>query len=168
MQQHQQQQLSNLGVLQNATVQWKTDKNNQGSAADSGSSTNSGNTNSNTLSQTHPSKRTSTGGSVGDSNGNSMSNNVAPNLPTVPHGLASQLMLRSARGQRQYDVPQIGKFTSFLIYFTIFLSGENKNPMLFYIMLFYNCPSMCLYYFNGKTHFCCFVIKTHSKCYSLC
>lgn len=28
-------------------------------------------------------------------------------LPTVPHGIASQLMLRSARGQRQYDVPQI-------------------------------------------------------------
>lgn len=30
-------------------------------------------------------------------------------LPTVPHGIANQLMLRSARGQRQYDVPQIGK-----------------------------------------------------------
>lgn len=26
-----------------------------------------------------------------------------------PHSLASQLMLRTARGQRQYDVPQIGK-----------------------------------------------------------
>lgn len=32
-------------------------------------------------------------------------------LPTVPqHGIANQLMLRSARGQRQYDVPQIGKY----------------------------------------------------------
>lgn len=29
-------------------------------------------------------------------------------LPPIPHGIASQLMLRSARGQRQYDVPQIG------------------------------------------------------------
>lgn len=28
-------------------------------------------------------------------------------MPTIPHGMASQLMLRSARGQRQYDVPQI-------------------------------------------------------------
>lgn len=27
----------------------------------------------------------------------------------IPHSIASQLMLRSARGQRQYDVPQIGK-----------------------------------------------------------
>lgn len=32
-------------------------------------------------------------------------------LPTMSHGIASQLMLRSARGQRQYDVPQIGKYT---------------------------------------------------------
>lgn len=29
----------------------------------------------------------------------------------IPHSIASQLMLRSARGQRQYDVPQIGKCT---------------------------------------------------------
>lgn len=27
----------------------------------------------------------------------------------IPHSIASQLMLRSARGQRQYDVPQIGE-----------------------------------------------------------
>lgn len=27
----------------------------------------------------------------------------------IPHSIASQLMLRSQRGQRQYDVPQIGK-----------------------------------------------------------
>lgn len=33
----------------------------------------------------------------------------AKSIPPIPHGLASQLMLRSARGQRQYDVPQIGK-----------------------------------------------------------
>lgn len=34
-------------------------------------------------------------------------------LPTVPHGIASQLMLRSARGQRQYDVPQIGESVTY-------------------------------------------------------
>ncbi|XP_058173194.1 uncharacterized protein LOC131288101 [Anopheles ziemanni] len=28
-------------------------------------------------------------------------------LPSIPHGIANQLMLRSTRGQRQYDVPQI-------------------------------------------------------------
>uniref|UniRef100_A0A336KAK1 CSON005883 protein n=1 Tax=Culicoides sonorensis TaxID=179676 RepID=A0A336KAK1_CULSO len=32
---------------------------------------------------------------------------AAQSLPPIPHGLASQLMLRSARGTRQYDVPQI-------------------------------------------------------------
>lgn len=32
---------------------------------------------------------------------------VVPGMPQMPHGLASQLMLRSQRGQRQYDVPQI-------------------------------------------------------------
>ncbi|KFB50271.1 hypothetical protein ZHAS_00018350 [Anopheles sinensis] len=31
-------------------------------------------------------------------------------LPSIPHGIANQLMLRSTRGQRQYDVPQIGKY----------------------------------------------------------
>ncbi|XP_058459703.1 uncharacterized protein LOC131435630 [Malaya genurostris] len=40
----------------------------------------------------------SSGSSGGGSNGG---------LPPIPHGMASQLMLRSARGQRQYDVPQI-------------------------------------------------------------
>lgn len=40
----------------------------------------------------------------------------SPNLPPIPHGLASQLMLRTARGQRQYDVPQIGKFDNFTIF----------------------------------------------------
>lgn len=38
------------------------------------------------------------GGSSSDGSGN---------MPTIPHDMASQLMLRSARGQRQYDVPQI-------------------------------------------------------------
>ncbi|XP_052890362.1 PE-PGRS family protein PE_PGRS26 [Anopheles moucheti] len=28
-------------------------------------------------------------------------------LPSIPHGIANQMMLRSTRGQRQYDVPQI-------------------------------------------------------------
>ncbi|XP_043867151.1 uncharacterized protein LOC6580458 isoform X2 [Drosophila mojavensis] len=31
--------------------------------------------------------------------------------PPVSHSIASQLMLRTARGQRQYDVPQIGEFS---------------------------------------------------------
>lgn len=47
--------------------------------------------------QTHTSKRSGVGPGG------------AKSLPPIPHGLASQLMLRSARGQRQYDVPQIGK-----------------------------------------------------------
>lgn len=46
--------------------------------------------------QTHTSKRSGVG--------------PGGSLPPIPHGLASQLMLRSARGQRQYDVPQIGKY----------------------------------------------------------
>lgn len=48
-------------------------------------------------------------GSTGNSGGSSVSNSGTQNLPAVPHGMASQLMLRSARGQRQYDVPQIGE-----------------------------------------------------------
>jgi hypothetical protein len=61
-------------------------------------------------------KRASTSGNSGagpgggSSGSNSGSSSSMPNLPTIPHGMASQLMLRSARGQRQYDVPQIGKF----------------------------------------------------------
>lgn len=47
-------------------------------------------------------------GSTGNSGGSSVSSGTQ-NLPVVPHGMASQLMLRSARGQRQYDVPQIGE-----------------------------------------------------------
>lgn len=35
-------------------------------------------------------------------------------LPQVTHGIASQLMLRSARGQRNYDVPQIGEYRNFI------------------------------------------------------
>lgn len=48
------------------------------------------------------------GGVGGGSSGSASM--VQPNLPPVPHGIASQLMLRTARGQRQYDVPQIGEF----------------------------------------------------------
>lgn len=33
----------------------------------------------------------------------------AETAPDVPKGLASQFVLRSTRGNRQYDVPQIGK-----------------------------------------------------------
>lgn len=47
----------------------------------------------------HQSKRSG----IGPSGGNSKM------ISNLPHGIASQLMLRSARGQRQYDVPQIGK-----------------------------------------------------------
>jgi hypothetical protein len=63
------------------------------------------------------SKRASTSGNSGAGPGggsNSGSNSGSgsmPNMPNVPHGMASQLMLRSARGQRQYDVPQIGEYT---------------------------------------------------------
>ncbi|XP_055691721.1 uncharacterized protein LOC129794848 [Lutzomyia longipalpis] len=40
-------------------------------------------------------------------NSGSTSTSGIPNLPPVPHSIANQLMLRSVRGQRQYDVPQI-------------------------------------------------------------
>ncbi|XP_017093785.2 uncharacterized protein jeb [Drosophila bipectinata] len=45
------------------------------------------------------------GGSNGVSAGSPGSGYAAP--PMVSHSIASQLMLRTARGQRQYDVPQI-------------------------------------------------------------
>lgn len=35
-------------------------------------------------------------------------------FPTMSHGIASQLMLRKPRGSRQYDVPQIGKYCTWL------------------------------------------------------
>lgn len=71
-------------------------------------------TKSNDFSEMHLNKRTSIDvTNNGQSNDDELRNNDginSPNLPSlVPHGLASQLMLRSARGQRQYDVPQIGK-----------------------------------------------------------
>ncbi|XP_059609069.1 uncharacterized protein LOC132256589 [Phlebotomus argentipes] len=46
-----------------------------------------------------------TPGNAGGSTSSSTSG--IPNLPPVPHSIANQLMLRSVRGQRQYDVPQI-------------------------------------------------------------
>ncbi|XP_039429301.1 uncharacterized protein LOC120412772 [Culex pipiens pallens] len=52
----------------------------------------------------------SSSGSSGDSsgqNGGGAAGGSAGGMPSIPHGMASQLMLRSARGQRQYDVPQI-------------------------------------------------------------
>lgn len=53
---------------------------------------------------------TSTGGD-GISGGSAMpGSNVKHILPQVSHGIASQLMLRSGRGQRNYDVPQIGEY----------------------------------------------------------
>ncbi|XP_053688531.1 signal transducer and activator of transcription A [Sabethes cyaneus] len=47
----------------------------------------------------------SSGGGGGGSSSSNSNNNGG--MPQIPHGMASQLMLRSARGQRQYDVPQI-------------------------------------------------------------
>lgn len=55
-----------------------------------------------------PNKRTpNTSGALGAG----VSSGGAIMFPTMSHGIASQLMLRSARGQRQYDVPQIGKYS---------------------------------------------------------
>lgn len=80
--------------------------------------------------QQHQNKRssvstTSTNGE-GVSTGNSGSGSATPGssgkhiLPQVSHGIASQLMLRSARGQRNYDVPQIGEYqTEFQFFFQI-------------------------------------------------
>lgn len=53
-----------------------------------------------------------------------------PNMPPppIPHGIASQLMLRSARGQRNYDVPQIGEFSIFFNKDT-FLNILQSNKM---------------------------------------
>ncbi|GAB0098922.1 uncharacterized protein DMENIID0001_147310 [Sergentomyia squamirostris] len=56
-------------------------------------------------------KRTPSGGGTigggGSGGGSSGTNSGIPNLSPVPHSIANQLMLRSVRGQRQYDVPQI-------------------------------------------------------------
>lgn len=67
--------------------------------------------------QLHQNKRAPNSGSGGglgsavSEKGGSDGSNVKPILPPqVSHGIASQLMLRSARGQRNYDVPQIGKY----------------------------------------------------------
>ena len=63
----------------------------------------------------HQNKRASsinggTGGNVGNGGvSSSNSGRSSSNMPVIPHEMASQLMLRSARGQRQYDVPQIGE-----------------------------------------------------------
>lgn len=66
--------------------------------------------------QPNNSKRSSssgTGSASGSSSGDSSGQNGGGGggggggMPSIPHGMASQLMLRSARGQRQYDVPQI-------------------------------------------------------------
>lgn len=59
----------------------------------------------------HPNhKRSGGGGSAGMS---SAAAAAAAAAVSSPHSLANQLMLRSARGQRQYDVPQIGKWKIF-------------------------------------------------------
>lgn len=68
--------------------------------------------------QQHQNKRasvstTSTGGegvSTGSSGSAASGSSGKHILPQVSHGIASQLMLRSARGQRNYDVPQIGEY----------------------------------------------------------
>ncbi|XP_067627553.1 transcriptional regulator ovo isoform X2 [Eurosta solidaginis] len=48
-------------------------------------------------------------GSIGSSAAGSMSTSAAAALNNGYSSMASQLMLRTVRGQRQYDVPQIGK-----------------------------------------------------------
>lgn len=63
----------------------------------------------------HQSKRaqssgiSGSGGGGGSGGGNGGGGIIKTNLAQVSHGIASQLMLRSPRGQRNYDVPQIGK-----------------------------------------------------------
>ncbi|XP_073846298.1 low-density lipoprotein receptor domain-containing jelly belly protein isoform X2 [Musca autumnalis] len=58
----------------------------------------------------HPNHKRS-GGGAGTAGMSSAAAAAAAAAAAVasPHSLANQLMLRSARGQRQYDVPQIGK-----------------------------------------------------------
>ncbi len=78
--------------------------------------------------QPHQNKRasvstTSTGGdgvSTGSSGSGSATSGSSGKhiLPQVTHGIASQLMLRSARGQRNYDVPQIGEYKPHSLHFT--------------------------------------------------
>lgn len=58
-------------------------------------------------------------------------------LPPIPHGLASQLMLRSARGQRQYDVPQIGKYPPYLFNITL-IKALHRNTRTLNYFLYYN------------------------------
>lgn len=65
--------------------------------------------------QQHQNKRasvstTSPGGTGSGSGSSTPGSSVKHILPQVSHGIASQLMLRSARGQRNYDVPQIGEY----------------------------------------------------------
>lgn len=50
------------------------------------------------------------GGPMDSSSGGGGGSSSSGNMPSIPHNMASQLMLRSARGQRQYDVPQIGEY----------------------------------------------------------
>ncbi|XP_037033751.1 uncharacterized protein LOC119072602 [Bradysia coprophila] len=62
--------------------------------------------------QQHQNKRasittTNTGGEGGSGGSATPVSSGKHILPQVSHGIASQLMLRSARGQRNYDVPQI-------------------------------------------------------------
>lgn len=65
--------------------------------------------------QQHQNKRASIQASNAGGEGGSATGSGTPVssgkhiLPQVSHGIASQLMLRSARGQRNYDVPQIGE-----------------------------------------------------------
>lgn len=87
--------------------------------------------------QSHQNKRAPTSGSGGGGANSAISekagsddvasSNVKPILPPqVSHGIASQLMLRSARGQRNYDVPQIGEYL------------DNILPILLYLKMITN------------------------------
>ncbi|XP_075168912.1 low-density lipoprotein receptor domain-containing jelly belly protein [Haematobia irritans] len=57
----------------------------------------------------HPSNHKRSGSSSSASGAGTLTSSSAAAIASVtsPHSLANQLMLRSARGQRQYDVPQI-------------------------------------------------------------
>lgn len=90
--------------------------------------------------QQHQNKRasvstTSTNGEA-VSTGNSGSGSSASSgssgkhiLPQVTHGIASQLMLRSARGQRNYDVPQIGEYK--VCHFFLYTSNFKTNEIFY-------------------------------------
>lgn len=73
------------------------------------------------------------GGGGGGGNGGSMKSSSSSfvGIPAqFSHGIASQLMLRTSRGQRNYDVPQIGKLINFVIVDHIFATPHRIQTIL--------------------------------------